>query len=72
MPCKRYDYILADAISTMQRAELVNFMIDELRVNLTLPWPFEKNIPQNKNTKQTNQNLKDWKENQKKNKIKIK
>lgn len=42
MPCKRYDYILADAISTMQRAELVNFVIDELRVNLTLPWPFEK------------------------------
>ena len=26
-----------------------------------------KNIPQNKNTKQTNENLKDWKENQKKN-----
>ena len=25
-----------------------------------------KNIPQNKNTKQTNENLKDWKENQKK------
>ena len=29
-----------------------------------------KNIPQNKNTKQTNENLKDWKENQKK-KVKI-
>ena len=27
-----------------------------------------KNIPQNKNTKQTNENLKDWKENQKKKK----
>ena len=27
-----------------------------------------KNIPQNKNTKQTNENLKDWKENQKRKK----
>ena len=27
-----------------------------------------KNMPQNKNTKQTNENLKDWKENQKKKK----
>ena len=29
-----------------------------------------KNIPQNKNTKKTNENLKDWKENQKKKKLK--
>ena len=35
MPFKRYDYMLSDTISTMQRAEWVNFMIDELRVNLT-------------------------------------
>ena len=31
-----------------------------------------KNMPQNKNTKQTNENLKDWKENQKKKKNRIK